>query len=435
MTLKSLYIHPKDYYRLESWKRLLTTENVSSSFFNNEHLDICLKTICQHYYKNHEIIDLLLKLFPSKKEYILKYIINIPCYSFSKYQKMCKNEFPNEIDKDLMKKVNKKVTDLWKYESKINKKSFGTFTVADFKLIKTPSLLIWKEYLFYILNSDEYDENYVIGLFERCLLMCSSYLSIWKMYIEYTMTKKHEKLFPLYRRMSLALNNIINRDKKIEYDYYDLLIAQCNYWYKEKTEEGLIFEKLKLYKKTIDLIKDIEIYQSNLKRLYKLYFEESFNRVKFKFRSNLKDFISYYCQLAIGNNEISNSNVVYKYLNSQNLVMVPHLEETKQFIKFLILNQKYNTRDSLASNDKSNIKVTLEKFLSNLTSKETDLLMWKLIAKNMMQQRSNIKKSDLKKQIIRNYKKTYNLKTKSHQGSKKTLNKTLKKLQTSFKKK
>lgn len=436
MTSKNLYIHPKDYYNLDVWQNLLSTKLNDNIKLTDVQLDTCLNTICYNYYKNHIIIDLLLSKFQGKKEYILKHIVNIPCYSFLKYQKLYKKEVNNnDNSKDFFKNINKQVNELWKFESKINKKSFSIYTNDDYKLVKTQSLLIWKDYLQFINQNNNYDRRYVLNVFERCLQMCSSYISIWKMYIEFIKQDKNDilNLFIIYARIESSIRKIMKKDVKIKNQYHELLLNECNYWSKvEDDTSTCIIQKLRLYKHVILILKDVSVYKHNIKRLYKIYFTTLYFYLANKFHKNSDIVILYYCNLVSTIDNKIEENMVYKYLKSQNLILLPEYTETNHFLKIFILNQHYNKNVNKSIEDEKDSKKYIDIFISKLKSSETDLLIWKLIIKTTLQNKKNLNKSLIKKEIIKSYRKIAATNIKNPQKKKLITNKNIKKLKRKF---
>ena len=436
MTSKNFYIHPKDYYNLDVWQNLLSNKVNDKIKLTDFQLDTCLNTICYNYYKNHIIIDLLLLKLQDKREYILKHIVNIPCYSFLKYQKLYKKEVTNNDNtKKLFKNINKQVNELWKFESKINKKSFGLYTNDDFKLVKTQSLLIWKDYLQFINQNNKYDKRYVLNVFERCLQMCSSYISIWKMYIEFIKQDKIDilNLFIIYARMESSLRKIIKKDVKIKNQYHELLLNECNYWSKvEDDANTCIIQKLRLYKYVILILKDVIVYKHNIERLYKIYFTNLYSHLANKFHKNSDIAILYYCNLVSSIDNKIEENMVYKYLKSQNLILLPEYIETKYFLKIFILNQHYNKNINKSVQDQKKSKNHIDIFISKLKASETDLLIWKLIIKTTLLNKKNVNKSLIKKEIIKSYRKIASTNIKNPQKKKLLTNKNIKKLKRKF---
>ncbi|OBA25477.1 hypothetical protein HANVADRAFT_119890 [Hanseniaspora valbyensis NRRL Y-1626] len=436
MTFKNLYIHPKDYYNLDVWQNLLSNKLNDNIKLTDLQLDTCLNTICYNYYKNHIIIDLLLSKLEYKKEYILKHIVNIPCYSFLKYQKLYKKEVSNNDNSiELFKNINKQVNELWKFESKINKKSFNIYTNDDYKLVKTQSLLIWKDYLQFIDQNNKYDKRYVSNVFERCLQMCFSYISIWKTYIEFIKKDKNDmlNLFIIYSRMESSIRKIIKKDVEIKNQYHELLLNECTYWSKvEDDTSTCMIQKLRLYKHVILILKNVNVYRHNIKRLYKIYFTTLYSHLANKFHKNNDIVILYYCNLVSNTDNKIEENMVYKYLKSQNLILLPEYTETNHFLKIFILNQHYNNNINKSVEDQKKSKNHIDIFISKLKASETDLLIWKLIIKTTLLNKKNVNKSLIKKEIIKSYRKIASTNIKNPQKKKLVTNKNIKKLKRKF---
>lgn len=430
----SLHIHPKNYYNIETWETLLTNKVNDSHTLTDRQINICLKTACHHYYRNSVLVDLLLAKFKQKRLYILKQIIAVPCYSFLKYQKLYKKEVGDDIsNKELFKSINAKVNELWKFESKINKKSFNNLTNVQYKLIKTSSFLLWKDYLSFIVNNKNYNENYVFNVFERCLCMCSSYISIWEMYIEYAKKVDESKLFILYDRTESALYKIIMKDSKIQMRFYDLLVNECKYWEMKLNNDSFTVSKLQLYRHTIIILEDCFIYKQTSKRLFKLYYQNLYSHLLKKFSKEINIVVIYFLNLLFGIKISTATNKVFKYLQSQNLRLAVEDIEVQHFIKIFLLNNFYNSKIMQQIHKTPETSKVINNFIDNLSTAESDLLIWKLMYKTLLQTKTNVKTSTLKKQLIKSYKKAIsNKKSKNLSQNKKHIGRNIKRLKQSF---
>lgn len=430
----SLYIHPKNHYSIEAWENLLINKLNDSHGLSDSQIDICLKTACHHYYRNNVLLDLLLAKFTDKRSYILQRIIDIPCYSFLKYQKLYKKEVGDDSsNKELFKGINAKVSELWKFESKINKKSFNNLTNLEYKLVKTSSFLLWKDYLAFIVSNRDYDQNYVLNVFERCLSMCSSYISIWEMYIEYLKKEDDSKLFIVYARMESSLHKINKKDAKIQSRFYDLMVNECKYWEQKVNKDSFIISKLQLYKHTITMLKDCSVYSRTNKRLFKLYYKALYFHLLKKFSKKTDTVLIYFFNLIFSMNIRIETDKVFKYLQSQNLKLLVEDTEVKHFIKVFLLNNFYNSNLSQGTYKTPESSEVINNFIDNLSIAESDLLLWKLMYKTLLQTKTSIKNSALKKQLIKNYKKSIlNKRARNLSHNKKHISRNVKRLKESF---